>query len=206
MRVTPLRAFTIGIAAGLLILGVAVFVGARADFHRDPVYAGTPVTPPKFAADAVLTDENGHAAHLFEPDVPVTFLFFGYTHCPDECPLALSSLGRAYRTLPPAERAKMRIVFVTVDPERDSTAALKRYVHIFDPHFIGLTGALSKLEPVYSAYRVWREAVPFKHGPDDYSMAHSTAVYYIDYRGQIRALGNWDDDLQLVVHDLKESS
>jgi len=173
VRLTPLRAFTIGITAGLIILGVAVFIGARADFHRDPVYAGTPVTPPKFASDAVLTDENGHAAHLFEPDVPVTFLFFGYTHCPDECPLALSSLGRAYRTLPPAERAKMRIVFVTVDPIRDTPPVVKRYVDAFDANMTGLTGSRLDLAAVWRNYGVTID-------PSTKDIAHGDAIYAID--------------------------
>ncbi len=171
-----------------------------------PLYALWVAFGPRenMAPDFTLVDQDGAPFTLSHLRGHPVVLFFGYTHCPDACPTTLARLARAVHEN--AVVGDTRVVFVTVDPERDSTAALKRYVHIFDPHFIGLTGALSKLEPVYSAYRVWREAVPFKHGPDDYSMAHSTAVYYIDYRGQIRALGNWDDDLQLVVHDLKELS
>ena len=147
----------------LIAVAIAVLCGAAAaawafqvmrTAHAPVAYAGTALDPPKAVDDFVLFDQHGREAHLLDPKAGVTFLFFGYTHCPDECPLALASLGRAYRSLPPARRERVRIVFVTVDPARDTTAALGSYVAHFDPHIVALGGVQDELARVWAAYGV----------------------------------------------------
>ena len=167
------RALLLVASSLLLIAALAVFIIARPHFGRPVTYAGTPITPPKAASDATLLDGKGQPAHVLAPGVPLTFLFFGYTHCPDECPLALASLAKAYRDLPPAQAARTRIVFVTVDPEHDSPAVVERYVTGFDPHFIGLTDSRAALEPLWKAYGV---AV----NPESHEISHGDAIYAID--------------------------
>jgi protein SCO1/2 len=171
------RALWIAIACGLLLAAIAIFFRAQAQFAAQPLpaatFLGTPVTPPKFAADAVLTDQDGRPAHLYDPAAAATFLFFGYTHCPDACPLALAALGRAYRSLAPARAARTRVVFVTVDPERDAPAVMKRYVTAFDPHILGLTGTRAQLSPVWFAYGVTTL-------PRTKEIDHGDAIYAID--------------------------
>jgi protein SCO1/2 len=138
------------------------------------VYAGTPLDPPKAVDDFVLLDQHGREAHLLDPHAAVTFLFFGYTHCPDECPLALASLGRAYRSLSPVARERVRIAFVTVDPARDTTAVLGRYVAAFDPHIVALGGAHDELARVWASYGVLVK-------PDAHELIdHGGAIYAID--------------------------
>ncbi len=154
------------------------------------------------APDFTLTDQDGHPFTLSTLRGHQVVLFFGYTHCPDSCPTALAHLAQAVHS-PDAPR-DVRVVFITVDPERDSPAVLARYVRLFDPHFIGLTGSASSLEPVYSAYHAWRQAVPVKHGPDDYLMAHSAATYYIGRNGSLRGYGAWDETTPAIVDDLKK--
>ncbi len=172
-----LRILWIAVACGLVLVAFAVFVRAGAEVETQTsatsAFSGTPLVPPKFAADAVLEDQDGRPAHVFDPAAASTYLFFGYTHCPDECPLALATLGRAYRSLSPEVRARTRVVFVTVDPRRDLPAVMKRYVTGFDPHFTGLTGTLARLRPVWFAYGVTID-------PGTKDVDHGDAIYAID--------------------------
>jgi protein SCO1/2 len=174
MGVSVRRAvLSIAVALCLAALGLALLL------HRDDGgdtyagYNGTPLRPPKVAADFTLTDGDGRAARVLDGSKPIEFLFFGYTHCPDECPLALASLGRAYRSLPATQRAHVRIVFVTVDPAHDTPSVVQRYVTGFDPHFVGLTGSSSTLKPVWAAYGVEIDARTKEIG-------HGDAIYAID--------------------------
>jgi protein SCO1/2 len=153
--------------------GIAVRNAQRAQaVASDAHYAGTSIVPPKPVDDFVLTDAAGHANHLLE-HAPLEFLFFGYTHCPDECPLAMGSLAHAYRSLAPESRAKIRVVFVTVDPKRDTPAVLHRYLAGFDPSFIGLTGSVKQLQRVWRSYGVEVDAATKEVG-------HGDAIYAID--------------------------
>jgi protein SCO1/2 len=154
------------------------------------------------APDFTLTDQAGRPFRLSAlRGVPVV-LFFGYTHCPDTCPATLAKLAQAVRSSD-APR-DVRVALITVDPARDSPTVLGRYLHVFDPRFIGLTGTFQTLDPVYSAYHTWREDVPVNHNGTDYSVAHGAALYYIGRSGAIQGYGSWADDTPLIVHDLKE--
>lgn len=155
----------------------------------------------KYAPDFTLTDQDGKPFKLSEQGGHLVVLFFGYTHCPDVCPTTLARLARAVHA--PGVYPDVLVAFITVDPERDSPPVLKRYVRLFDPDFIGLTGSPAALEPVYSAYHTWRQAVPVNHGKNDYSMAHGTTIYYIGRGGAIRGVGNWDESTQSLIHDLE---
>jgi cytochrome oxidase Cu insertion factor (SCO1/SenC/PrrC family) len=160
------------------------------------------------APDFTLTDQDDRPFTLSALRGHPVALFFGYTHCPDACPTTLAHLAQAVHSRGVPE--DVRVAFITVDPDRDSPATLKRYVHIFDPSFIGLTGSLKTLNPIYSAYHTWREAVPsealpfFKHGPKDYFMAHGTTIYYVGRDGSLKAFGQWDDPTTSIIHHLKE--
>ncbi len=129
-------------------------------------------------------------------------LFFGYTHCPDACPTTLAHLAQAVR-LPNVAR-DVRVGFVTVDPARDSAPLLGRYVRLFDPHFVGLTGSSAALRSVYSAYHVWRQPVHDAGTGESYAVGHSTTIYYIGRDGSLRAFGRWDDDAAAIARALRE--
>jgi len=128
-------------------------------------------------------------------------LFFGYTHCPDECPTTLARLAKAVRAS--GVPSDVRVAFITVDPERDSPATLKRYVRLFDPGFIGLTGSLRTLSPVYAAYHTAREIDQVDHERHDYSITHGTTIYYVGRDGSIKGVGQWDDAIAEIVRDLR---
>jgi protein SCO1/2 len=169
----------LAIALALCVAAALVAVGERRNTHFAAVpFSGTPLDPPKAASDFVLTDGAGRSAHLLDANKPLEFLFFGYTHCPDECPLALASLARAYRSLTAEQRARVRVVFVTVDPERDTAPVIERYVVGFDPQFIGLTGTRAQLQAVWNAYGVAIDAKTKDIG-------HGDAIYAIDGNGRV---------------------
>ncbi len=198
MKLTPLRALAAGAFAAALAIALLVFVLAHRDFARNPHYLGTPIDPPKLATDAILTDQAGHAQHLIDLSYATTFVFFGYTHCPDECPLALATLGRAYRALAPAVRQRTRVVFVTVDPAQDTPAVLGRYVANFDPHFIGLTGSRPTLARVWQGYGV--EIQPQAKE----LIGHGDAIYAIDATGHIVLIYTPDVKASDLEHDANE--
>ena len=178
IRLSAARATVFGVALAICAIAVLVVIGARRDRSVDGAYAGTPVQPPKAASDFTLTDGDGRPARVLDPEKPLEFLFFGYTHCPDECPLAMASLGRAYRSLAPAQRSLVRVVFVTVDPERDAAPVVRRYVKGFDPHFVGLTGTRVQLAAVWDAYGIRVDAKTKEIG-------HGDAIYAIDRKGEV---------------------
>jgi protein SCO1/2 len=169
------------VAAGALVLACVAAVVARALLPSGPA-----------APDFTLTDQNGQPYSLAAQRGHGIALFFGYAHCPDVCPTTLAALARAKRKLG-AAAANFDVVLVTVDPQRDTPAVLKRYVHLFDPSFTGLTGTEKQLEPVYDAYHVYHEIDPGKGSANGYVVAHSSAVQFISPGGRLRGTGDWSD-------------
>ena len=113
-------------------------------------------------------------------------VYFGYTHCPDACPTALSALGGALDKLSPGERAHVRVLFVTVDPARDTAAIVGAYAHAFGPEFVGLTGSEADLAPVEASYHVYAQRHELKGG--DYAMDHSSIIYVMKPDGSFAGL------------------
>jgi protein SCO1 len=152
--------------------------------------------------DFTLTDQHGHPFTLSAQRGREVVLYFGYTHCPDICPTTLANLAHGLRLLGPGA-ANVEVVFVTVDPQRDTVAAVGRYVRLFDPRFIGLTGTEQQLDPVYDHYSVFHENQPAGTGASGYLVAHSTTLYYIDPAGALRATGTWEDDAPTIAATLE---
>jgi protein SCO1/2 len=129
-----------------------------------------------------LVDQRGHPVDQHILDGKWTAVFFGYTYCPDVCPTTLAALGRTVEALGPAAR-KFQVVFITVDPERDTPRALGAYLAspTFPPGAIGLTGQPAQIAQAALAYRVLYQ----KHRDgDSYTMDHSAVVYLMDPRGR----------------------
>jgi len=177
-------------ACALLVIGALVLT--RTNAHRGPQ-----------APDFTLTDQNGQAFTLSAQRGHPIALFFGYTHCPDVCPTTLAALARARRDLG-AQGRPLDVVFVTVDPHRDTPAVLKRYMRLFDPSFTGLTGTDAQLAPVLSAYHIYHQILPAQ-GASGYLVAHSSDVELIDPAGHIRATADWSDTPAQLAQALKET-
>ncbi len=203
-----MNARNVGMAGALVCAIIAIAIGviawqnvqaSRVDSTRDPYVIanllGTPLDPPKAADDATLRDGAGRPAHVVDGATRTTLVFFGYTHCPDECPIALASLGHAYRLLDPRARARTRIVFVTVDPVRDTPPVIARYVRAFDPHIVGLTGDAQTLARVRDSFGVRVDA-------QSHEISHGTTVFAVDSTRQVRLVYPPDTTAKEFAHDL----
>ena len=126
-------------------------------------------------------------------------VFFGFTHCPDVCPTTLFEVSEVLRTLG-SDADKVGALFVTVDPERDTPAALKDYLSSFDPHIVGLTGDSAAIETMGRAYRVYYKKVPLEGG---YTMDHTAIVYLMDKDGRFVAPFNAKRRPQEAAADLR---
>lgn len=149
-----------------------------------------------------LTDEHGQTVHADRFHGKVKLLYFGYTHCPDVCPLTLATVGRVLKTL--GDKAgQVRVLFVSVDPKRDTPQALATYTEAFGPQFVGLTGSQSALKSLSKRYRVsYSYEKPDARG--DYVVNHSSAIFVFDRDGKIRLLMNRGDGRQAMAHDLEQ--
>jgi protein SCO1/2 len=135
-------------------------------------------------------------------------IFFGYTFCPDVCPLTLANVAQAYKQLEIESAAlveDLNIVFVTIDPERDTPERLAEYVPLFNPNFHGVYIPADELSPVKSAYGVYAEKSDLPQGQTaaGYLMDHTSGVYVVDRQGNLRALFRHDTDPQALAADLQ---
>lgn len=186
----------------LLAFAAALTLAACAR-HAPEHFTGTALTPVAPAPSFTLTDQNGRPFVLADQHGREVVLFFGYTHCPDVCPATMAQLARMMRLLTPEQRKRVTVAFVTVDPQRDDPRTLHRYVALFDPSFAGLTGTEKQLEPVYDAYHVWHQKLKGS-AATGYLVAHGSAVYLIDPRGDLRVLHDWQDPAAAIASDVKE--
>ena len=166
----------------VLAIGLAGCGGSPYKFH------GTQLQPPLSAPDLALTNQDGQTTRLSEYHGKWVLLFFGYTHCPDACPLTLAQFKNIRDQLS-ADAARVRFVFVTVDPVRDTPEQLKEYLAQFDPSFVGLTGNSAALTLMYHAYGVGVEKIlAAENAPHGTSATfdHTSSVYLLDDQSQVR--------------------
>jgi len=147
-----------------------------------------------------LTNDQGKSVAAADYQGKVTLLYFGYTHCPDVCPLTLAHLHVVMQRLGKlADGAQ--ILFVSVDPARDTPEALHAYVTAFDPHVVGLTGSPADVEALTKRYRAAFSREPDKAG-GSYDVSHSSGIYIFDAHGKARLLATPTDSQDKLVHDL----
>ncbi len=148
-----------------------------------------------------LTGESARTVRADDFQGKVTLLFFGYTNCPDVCPTTLTTLSRSLDELGP-EAKEVRVLFVTVDPERDTVEALRKYTDFFGSEFVGLRGDEKQLQALAKRYRVaYSRGEPDANG--DYPVTHSSAVFIFDREGQARLLAKASDGAEEIAEDLK---
>ena len=156
-----------------VLLGAAGWIGWDAYQGKQPAIGG-PFT---------LTDQNGHTVTSDSLKGKPTLIYFGYTYCPDVCPTSLLLMQTAIDKLGPDAAKKVNLVFITIDPERDTPELMKGYVENFGPTFLGLTGTPEQVAAAARAYRVYYQKVPGKDGAP-YLMDHSSIVYLLDRNGR----------------------
>src|SRR5882724_948008 len=147
-----------------------------------------------------LTDQSGATVTEKSLQGRPTLIFFGFTHCPDVCPTSLFEMSEVLRAMG-KDADRVNTYFVSVDPERDTAAAMKDYLSSFDPHLKGLTGDAAAITKVLSAYRVYAKKVPLKDG--DYTMDHTALIYLMDRSGNFVAPFNLKRTPEQAAADLK---
>jgi protein SCO1 len=181
---------------------------APAQQGQSDAYRGGLVTPPLPKPRFVLTDTSGAPFDFWNrTQGSVTLLFFGYTECPDQCPMHMANIGVALKTLPTGMADQVKLVFVTTNPARDTPAVLRRWLDHFDKRFVGLTGTEAALNTVQNVAGVppARKTEP-RHG--HYAVAHANFVVaytkdnlaHVIYPGGISE-DDWVHDLALLVHE-----
>jgi protein SCO1/2 len=178
-----LRQSRLLVVSAAFVAGLALCLGAIT-LIAGPNFSSKALQPAQIGGPFRLVDQNGKAVTEQDMKGKPFLVFFGFTHCPDVCPTTLFDVSEVLRSLgPDADRAGA--LFITVDPERDTTAALKDYLASFDPHLRGLTGDTAALAAVAKEYRVYYKKVPLDGG--DYTMDHTAIVYLMDKDGRFVA-------------------
>ena len=190
----------------LFIFGLALLVGLLAVFlllgpTREYTFQGSLIDPPVAAPLFELTDVDGRRIQLSDLDGQVVIMFFGYTSCPDVCPVTLSDFLQIRSRLG-SEAENVSFVFVTVDPERDTPERMKKYLTNFDPEIIGLTGTRAELESVWASYGVY-EAKLEGGSEGNYLVDHSSRIYVIDAEGNLLLTYLFGTENKVIAEDVR---
>ncbi len=189
-----------GVVSIILMLAGLAFWGCK---QSEPAFRGTlmgdDIPPPGFA----LTDPRGQSFTLSDQHGKVVLIFFGFTYCPDVCPLTLSTWKHVEEALND-ETSEVRFVYITVDPERDTPEKLREHLAIFSPNFIGLTGTMEELQRAYSAFGIYREKVKISESAAGYIINHTSRMYLLDRDGRWRVSFSHDAPVEDIAHDLRE--
>ncbi|MGY2902841.1 protein SCO1 [Bradyrhizobium sp. URHC0002] len=183
-----IAAFAASLAVGLVIM-LWVMGGLR-----------TVTAPAAIGGPFQLTDQAGQSVTEQNLKGKPTLIFFGFTHCPDVCPTSLFEISEVLKAMG-TDADRVNAWFVSVDPERDTAAAMKDYLSSFDPHLKGLTGEPAAVAKVISSYRVYARKVPLKDG--DYTMDHTALIYLMDRDGNFVAPFNLKRTPEEAAKDLK---
>ena len=191
------------------ILGVAAICAAVAGFwlareldsSGPELASGTWLPQPKTIADFQLTDNSGQPFSRLNLQGKPTLVFFGFTHCPDVCPTTLVKLAQAKKT---AHIPGLNVVFVTVDPARDTQKLVGLYVHAFDPDFVGLTGDEKTIDTMAHNFGVAVNKVDLPGG--DYTMDHTAAVFLLNTHGQVAGIFTPPFDTPKLAQDLDRAA
>jgi len=168
-----------------------------------PAFKGIDITGAQYAQDFALTDFNGTPRTLADYRGKAVMLYFGFVQCPDVCPTALTRAAEVNRLLGPDAAERVQLLFVTVDPERDTPELLRDYMAAFDPSFVALTGSMEQIQATADAFRVYFKKVPTG---STYTMDHTALTYLFDPQGKVRAAfrheqpaADYAADIQLVL-------
>ena len=179
---------------------VATVVMAGCADRSPPPFGAEDITGASFGGDISLTDHRGNARSLADFRGNAVLLFFGYTHCPDICPTTMSRFATVRRLLG-EDGTRLKVVFVTLDPERDTVSVLEQYVPFFDPDFVGMTGSVEAIADVAKRYRV-----PFvrrQAESGNYLLDHWAGAYAFDAEGRLRLYVPPDLPNEALAADLR---
>lgn len=196
------------IICGLLLVGIAVMLSVRQSLNAPTPTPPQPTNipgvilldPPRELVDFTLPASTGQPLSLSDLQGKYTLLFFGYTHCPDFCPLTLTH-WKSMKAILDEAGADLNYVFVSVDGERDTPEVMARYVSRFDPAFIGLSGEAATLENIGPDYGL--DYTLHTEEGENYSVDHTTRTFLIDSQGRMVATFAFDVPEEVVVETIQ---
>lgn len=186
--------------AGVALLAMLGLAGCQ-PAPTSPAFQATDITGAPFARDFKLTDHNGQTRTLADFRGKVVAVFFGYTHCPDVCPTTLSDFAAALNQIGPLAE-QVQVIFVTVDPQRDTPELLKYFVPAFHPSFLGMYTDAESLKRLAKEFKVVYQKSSVK-AADDYLIDHSAGTYVYDAKGKLRLLMPYGSSPDAIANDLK---
>jgi protein SCO1/2 len=181
--------------AGLFTLALSI-----AACGRGAPAASVPVLP--IGGDFALMDHNGQRFELSSLRGKVVLIFFGYTYCPDACPTTMSKLASVYRRLG-TDASRVKTLYISVDPERDTPAVLKADLSNFEVDALGLTGTKAEIDKAVALYGAAYEIVPTPDSAAKYTVSHTTSLYALDTRGRTRIEFPYEASVEEIVTGLK---
>ncbi len=186
----------------LALFALALLLVACDKFSNKPVvFNNVDITGAEYARDFKLTDHTGKARTLADFKGKVVFLFFGFTQCPDVCPTTMAEMAAVMKALGP-KAEQVQVLFMTVDPERDTQELLSQYVPAFHPSFIGLRGDAAATAAVAKEFKVFYAKSPGST-PDSYSVDHTYGSYVFDRSGKIRLFVRHGKGPAPIIQDIE---
>jgi protein SCO1 len=182
-------------------LAAAAGLSLAACSEKKPSFNAVDITGADYARGFSLTDADGKLRTLADFKGKVVVLFFGYAQCPDVCPTTMSEMAQVKQQLG-ADGDKLQVLFVTVDPERDTPAVMKAYMGAFDPAFVALIPTPEQLPALAKDFKAYYKKVEGKT-PTSYSMDHSAASFVYDPEGRLRLYARYGAGVPAMVSDLK---
>jgi len=186
---------------GFILLLLAVFSACNSANNNNQFLA-TDISGADFGNTLNLTDHTGKPRSLADFKGRVVALFFGYTHCPDVCPTTLSDMKQAMKLLG-SKADELQVLFVTLDPERDTQEVLAQYVPVFDQRFIGLYGSNEEIAKTVKDFKIFAAKVENK-GRSGYTIDHSAGMYLFDKTGKIRLYVDYGTKPEDIASDVKK--
>lgn len=194
------KTLSVGLVSLLLVLlaTLAVFwFGQSASFRGTSYGEPFPVATP-----FELTRASGEVFRLSDQRGKIVLLFFGYTSCPDVCPTTMAEMKQVVDALgKPGEL--VQVVFISVDPDRDTPELMQKYAEHFNKRFIGLTGSMDELQPIWDAYGIYREVNQTDSSAMGYIVDHTARVFLVDADGNLRLSYGFQTPVEDIVHDIK---
>jgi protein SCO1/2 len=185
-----------------LALAALAVLAVAACGPQGPKFQSSDITGSPFGREIALTDHTGKPRTLADFRGKAVVVFFGYTQCPDVCPTTLAALADAMKKLG-TDADRVQVLFVTIDPERDTAELLSRYVPAFDPRFLGLRGEADATARTAKEFKVLYQKQPGK-AAGSYSMDHSAGTFIFDPQGRLRLYVGNAQGPDVFAHDLRE--
>ena len=164
-------------------------------------FKSTDVTGASFGQNLQIKDHNGNLRSIEDFKGKIVVVFFGFAQCPDVCPTSMATMAEVKRLLG-AQGDRLQVLFITVDPDRDTQALLNEYMANFDPSFIALRPEPDELDAVASSFKVYQKKVPGST-PTTYTVDHSAGKYIFDPESRVRLFSAYGTDAATIASDIQ---